>query len=311
MVSRPKISVIIPVYNSEQHLERCFESLINQRCQDFEIVVVNDGSTDKSLQICNNFHNILGERLTIVSQENKGASIARRNGINAAKGDYLIFMDSDDFVSPEYVSALYGAIEKSGCKISLCKVKRVEIGERYDFLNPDTPALIEQSEIFKRFFKYEFWGLYGTCYEKELFNTVDFPTATICEDYYVKAQIFSNISQAAIIETPLYVYEQHPNSLSHQPLSLRALEEIDNTFATWRYFEKHNPSYTQQALAIASESAIKWQLRIKRSPKYNIPSIMAYYNRSKIFLKENIISIIFNKYLLWKLKPIIIKNLIF
>ena len=310
MVIRPKISVIIPVYNSEQHLERCFESLINQRCQDFEIVVVNDGSTDKSLQICNNFHNILGERLTIVSQENKGASIARRNGINAAKGDYLIFMDSDDFVSPEYVSALYGAIEKSGCKISLCKVKRVEIGERYDFLNPDTPALIEQSEIFKRFFKYEFWGLYGTCYEKELFNTVDFPTATICEDYYVKAQIFSNISHAAIIETPLYVYEQHPNSLSHQSLSLRALEEIDNTFATWRYFEKHHSVYTKGAFAIAAESASKWLGIINSSDSKNEVSIASYKKNIRQFLSNHILSLISNPYILWKIKMVSLYNIL-
>ena len=310
MVIRPKISVIIPVYNSEQHLERCFESLINQRFQDFEIVVVNDGSTDKSLQICNNFHNILGERLTIVSQENKGASIARRNGINAAKGDYLIFMDSDDFVSPEYVSALYGAIEKSGCKISLCKVKRVEIGERYDFLNPDTPALIEQSEIFERFFKYEFWGLYGTCYEKELFNTVDFPTATICEDYYVKAQIFSNISQAAIIETPLYAYEQHPNSLSHQPLSLRALEEIDNTFATWRYFEKHHSVYTKGAFAIAAESASKWLGIINSSDSKNEVSIASYKKNIRQFLSNHILSLISNPYILWKIKMVSLYNIL-
>ena len=310
MATRPKISVIIPVYNSEQHLERCFESLINQRCQDFEIVVVNDGSTDKSLQICNNFHNILGERLTIVSQENKGASIARRNGINAAKGDYLIFMDSDDFVSPEYVSALYGAIEKSGCKISLCKVKRVEIGERYDFLNPDTPALIEQSEIFKRFFKYEFWGLYGTCYEKELFNTVDFPTATICEDYYVKAQIFSNISQAAIIETPLYAYEQHPNSLSHQSLSLRALEEIDNTFATWRYFEKHHSVYTKGAFAIAAESASKWLGIINSSDSKNEVSIASYKKNIRQFLSNHILSLISNPYILWKIKMVSLYNIL-
>lgn len=310
MATRPKISVIIPVYNSEQHLERCFESLINQRCQDFEIVVVNDGSTDKSLQICNNFHNILGERLTIVSQENKGASIARRNGINAAKGDYLIFMDSDDFVSPEYVSALYGAIEKSGCKISLCKVKRVEIGERYDFLNPDTPALIEQSEIFKRFFKYEFWGLYGTCYEKELFNTVDFPTATICEDYYVKAQIFSNLSQAAIIETPLYAYEQHPNSLSHQSLSLRALEEIDNTFATWRYFEKHHSVYTKGAFAIAAESASKWLGIINSSDSKNEVSIASYKKNIRQFLSNHILSLISNPYILWKIKMVSLYNIL-
>ena len=310
MATRPKISVIIPVYNSEQHLERCFESLINQRCQDFEIVVVNDGSTDKSLQICNNFHNILGERLTIVSQENKGASIARRNGINAAKGDYLIFMDSDDFVSPEYVSALYGAIEKSGCKISLCKVKRVEIGERYDFLNPDTPALIEQSEIFERFFKYEFWGLYGTCYEKELFNTVDFPTATICEDYYVKAQIFSNISHAAIIETPLYAYEQHPNSLSHQSLSLRALEEIDNTFATWRYFEKHHSVYTKGAFAIAAESASKWLGIINSSDSKNEVSIASYKKNIRQFLSNHILSLISNPYILWKIKMVSLYNIL-
>ena len=96
----PKVSVIIPVYNVEQYLNRCIDSVLNQTYKDFEIILVDDGSTDKSGEICDVYAE-KDSRITVIHKENGGLSDARNFGIDAARGDFLTFLDSDDYFHPE------------------------------------------------------------------------------------------------------------------------------------------------------------------------------------------------------------------
>lgn len=301
------ISVVIPVYNAERYLVRCVESVLSQYYPNVEIVLVNDGSTDGSLSICQDYKNRYPEKVQVLNQTNMGASIARKNGIQAAKGEFLMFVDSDDFVSPHYVSALYDALIMAHANIALCPMKRIDVGESQNFSSIYHKRVMAEQELFRRFFKYEFWGFGGGIYRKENFNNLIFPKATVNEDYFVKAQMLVTEGSVGYVEEPLYCYEQHLGSLSRQSLSLRALGEFDNAVATWEYVKANKPEYSNQALAIASEAACKWLGKLTRenSKVYN-----AYYRRIRNFFKRNVVKIILNSFLLWKVKLIIVKNLI-
>lgn len=303
----PLVSVVIPVYNAELYLDRCINSVLNQDYPNIEIVLVDDGSTDKSNLICLEYADKYPRHIQVVSQQNQGASIARKNGILASHGEFLLFVDSDDFVSGQYISALYNGMLNSGAGMALCPVKRIEAGECPRFPLRTTSRTMFKKELFHRFFNYEFWGFPGGIYRKGLFGKLQFPLATVNEDYYVKAQMFAAVDSVGYVEDPLYCYEQHLGSLSKQPLSLRALGEFDNAHATWEYFVKHNPEFSIQALAIASEVASKWLGKLNNSDSIS-PEIILYKNRIKQFVDSNLIRIIFNPCLLWKVKIVMFYN---
>lgn len=114
-----KVSVIVPIYNSEKYLERCIQSIINQSLRDIEIILINDGSKDNSLEICKNFHN-KDSRIKIIDKENEGLGSARNDGIKVAKGEWISFIDSDDFVEVDFLEYLYNEaiakdVEICGC----------------------------------------------------------------------------------------------------------------------------------------------------------------------------------------------------
>lgn len=118
-MTNPKVSVIIPVYNAEKFLEKCLNSVINQTLDDIEIIAVDDGSSDGSLEILNRYKEKDG-RIIILTQQNKFAGAARNNGMKHACGKYFVFWDSDDFFEPKALEILYNCCEKTGADICLC-----------------------------------------------------------------------------------------------------------------------------------------------------------------------------------------------
>lgn len=300
------ISIIVPVFNARVYIERCVNSLLAQEYQNIEIVLVDDGSTDGSGEICDELASKYSN-IRVIHQANAGASLARKKGIEQAKGEYLMFADSDDYVSANYVSALYSALIKYGTDIALCPVQRVLVGNTPDFKTNTESVLMSQKELLRRFFKYEFWGYPAACYKRELFDNINFPTATVNEDYYVKAQMFAQEQKVSYVDAPLYCYEQHPGSLSKLPLSIRALGEFDNALATWTYIRANAPKYSGQALAIVSEVACKWLGALKTISESQFED---YKLRIRGFVNDNFCRIILNPMLLWKIKLVIIRNLL-
>lgn len=304
------VSVIIPVYNVEKYLDRCLQSVVSQDYPNIEIVLVDDGSTDASPTICDNWVDRYLHKIRVIHQKNQGASFARKNGIQAAKGQYLTFVDSDDYVLPQYVSMLYRAARENHTKVAVCGFhKTVPTYARVEINVEDCAIKILSSrQLFKRFFKYEFWGFWGGIYHKSLFYNTIYPQATINEDYFVKAQIFSKVDYIGYCTQPLYIYENHPESLSKQRLSLKALGEFDNTVATWKFIKTYKPQYTSQALAIASEAACKWLGAINRAKAQRESAIEKYKYKIKDFVRDNFFQIIFNRQLLWKIRIVLLWN---
>lgn len=122
MIQTPLISIITPVYNTEKYLSECLDSIFSQTIKDFELICVDDGSTDNSLNILNNYQN-KHKNLKIISQKNGGPGVARNTGIDNALGKYICFWDSDDIFEPDALEKMYNQAEETKADISICRMQ--------------------------------------------------------------------------------------------------------------------------------------------------------------------------------------------
>lgn len=280
----PKISCIIPVYNAEKYLHRCLDTVCSQTYSNLEIILVDDGSSDNSGNLCDTYaakyHNI-----KVCHISNGGASLARKIGLDMSAGEYVTFVDSDDYISKDYVLTLYENLMKYRVSISACSVKRVKEGDDImDIIDKVDGQLLSFEEIMARFFKYEFWGVWGKLYHKSVFNDIYFPEATLSEDYVIMMQLFTRERTMAYTDCPLYYYEYHDNSLSHQKLSKRAFEEFENVRYAYDYTLSHCPEYAEYALANVIETSVKLYF-MRNEDEHNV--FQLFFQEIRKFLCEH------------------------
>lgn len=187
----PKISVIIPIYNTEKYLSECLNSVLNQTFEDIEVICIDDGSTDKSLEILNKFAK-QDPRIKILKQQNQYAGVARNNGLKIANGDYIFFVDSDDYIIHETLQLLYDKITSTDSDISICRpfeyinethvIKEILWSLRLDILGDKKSfSYLDFPEQFFQIF--EAWP-WDKLYKKELLDkfNIRFSELRSCED---------------------------------------------------------------------------------------------------------------------------------
>lgn len=209
---KPKISIIVPVYNVENHLTRCIDSILNQSFEKFELILVNDGSNDDSLNICKKYLNI-DERIKLVSQSNKGLSAARNTGLKYASGNYICFIDSDDFVEKDYLFLLLSNIEKFNSDISMCEYYLTDDkGKQYSVekLNePKDVSVLSGKETFSYFYKENYVPnvvAWNKIYTRGLFDNVKYNEGSYFEDEFIALSLFYEAKKVSFVRTPLYDY---------------------------------------------------------------------------------------------------------
>ena len=294
------ISIIIPVYNSLQYLSRCIECVLNQTFKDWELLLVDDGSTDGSGELCDEAANENGTRIRVTHQPNRGASFARKIGMESSKGEFLTFIDSDDIVEDDYLERLYHAMNQYGVSIAACDQVKHQEGTKLYVDKSGEVMLLDEKAIHDRFFNYQFWGFWGKIYHKSVFEGVYFPEYTINEDYVVMAQLFDKYKQMAYVPMGLYHYMTHGESLSHQKLSPRMFDEYYNKLWVRDFYKTNNPIYLPQAEAQLTETCIKLIRCVKQEDKglqyAEICKKMQHY------LKNKTLDILFNPHLKLGLK---------
>lgn len=236
-----KISIIVPIYNSEIYLSECLNSIINQTYKELEIILVNDGSTDGSQKICENF-SFIDDRIILISKKNGGLSSARNAGLDVAKGDYISFVDSDDTISKELyqqnVSMLYAYNSIDVLQFPIY----MNFGLDCASLVIKEKGFIKTKELlFKNWIEKNriSWGVCNKLFKKEIFNNLRFEVGMIYEDNYMTADILSKINNLFISEKGIYYYHLRENSittsqhslqkdLDTQKVSLHILDKIKN-----------------------------------------------------------------------------------
>lgn len=204
------VSVIIPVYNVEKYLCRCLDSVLSQNYPNFEIILVDDGSTDDSGDICDEYAR-KDSRIKLIHKKNGGSSDARNKGLGMVSGDYLTFIDSDDYVHEDYVSKMLEACEANNCEITQCSFEK---GRRDKFTsqrNASRIGIMDHYKIFEgNILKTTVWG---KLYKSYLFSTIRFPEGKIHEDEFVTYRAVYKANQIAVLSDQLYYYFQSDNSV--------------------------------------------------------------------------------------------------
>lgn len=206
------ISVIVPVYNVESYLHRCVDSILRQTYKEFEIILVDDGSTDNSGKICDEYKSV-DNRVKVIHQSNKGQSVARNKGIDEARGKWICFVDSDDFIQDDYLEYLLGLCIKYRTKISQCGCVKGK-----DFVFPDEVADITEKkwqleDLYcspKRLFR----GIVCTkLFSRDLFQDYRFPAGKIFEDEDAAFILSYKAGEIAVSNRHCYYYYQSPGSV--------------------------------------------------------------------------------------------------
>lgn len=208
-----KVSIIVPIYNVEQYLRRCLDTLVMQTHEDLEIILVNDGTKDNSLSIMEEYQKQYPSKVFVYSKENGGLSDARNYGIQYATGDYLSFIDSDDWVDLTMIEKLHDAIVKHQADIAICDMEYIydDQPSRYSSCGDFDVLVTEQHPEVILLNN----SACNKLFKKELFQSIRFPKGQWYEDLATIPQIMYLTHKIVKVSEPLYKYYQRSSSISH------------------------------------------------------------------------------------------------
>lgn len=225
-----KISIIIPIYNVEKYIHRCVDSVLAQTYHNTEIILVDDGSLDRCGKICDEYAKI-DKRIKVVHKENGGLSDARNAGIEVATGDYIGFVDSDDYISEDMYEKLYSALINNNADMSICSFKYVGEDITAKFDNDNSPikngVLSGSSILFEKMNEQKFWYwvvAWNKLYKRELFSDIRFPVGKINEDEFIIHHILLKCDNVACVSDMLYYYVQREGSIMNIKYSVKNLD---------------------------------------------------------------------------------------
>ena len=215
------VSVIIPIFNCQEYLARCLDSIINQTYEDLEIILINDGSTDKSFEICKEYAD-RDKRVVVKSIENSGSSIARNEGIRISKGEYIMFVDSDDYIDSTLVEELLNAIYNNNVRISVALGRKVTTsGEKIataDILDDKIKVLRGREKIL---FIFDHVAPWAKLFKREIFDTFEFTKGIVHQDFDLIPKIVFEEERIAVIYKQLYTYVVRENSITGNNIKKR------------------------------------------------------------------------------------------
>lgn len=224
----PKLSIIVPVYNVEKYLEKCIDSILNQDYKNFELILVNDGSTDRSLEICKRYLSA-DKRIKLINKPNGGLSSARNAGLDIACGQYIGFVDSDDWIEKDMYYTLLNIADKYKSDIVQCE---------YESVMEDNYKINNNQSIVTNFTNVQAIDqMYGDryisstvtwnkIYDKKLFENIRFPIGKLHEDEFTTYKLLYESKIVTCTNKKLYYYRKTPNSIMNSKFSVKRLDII-------------------------------------------------------------------------------------
>ena len=232
------ISIIVPFYNMEKYLSRCIDSILNQDYQLYELIIINDGSTDNSDKICQEYIK-KDSRIKYIKQENRGISESRNRGIKESSGKYISFIDSDDIVSPKYLSTLYENLITNKVDISCCSFQK--FSKECTFNEDNNIQVIDNVEGIKKLLNESLSSfLWDKLIPRKLFSGISFKKDKIFEDTDVMYKIFSKAKKIVITDAILYGYCQRNSSYVHSYKYDRITNYIEVIDERYNYLIKYD-----------------------------------------------------------------------
>lgn len=222
-----EISIIIPVYNAELYLDRCVNSIINQTFTDWELILVDDGSVDNSLEKCKVLEK-KDTRIKVVHKSNGGAGSARNVGLKIASGKYVGFVDSDDWIAPNMYKRLYQVLKQNNADMSICEIK--EMREETKYVNDSKPQIEvwNQRDALERFFRIKGGkSIFSICrrlISREILNGYSFIEGKMNEDIETSYHLAANCKRTVYTNEALYFYYKNDSGVTHSKFNYKKLD---------------------------------------------------------------------------------------
>ncbi|EKS9979283.1 glycosyltransferase family 2 protein, partial [Enterococcus faecalis] len=239
------VSVVIPVYNVEKYVEKCLDSVINQTYQNLEIIIVNDGSTDNSLSVCQK-KKLSDSRIKLINKENGGLSSARNAGIECAQGEFICFIDSDDWIELDYIEVLLNGMENTNVDISVIQMIKVKDFNKIAFQSESQTKwdIFERETAMRELFSSNLIGYSANnkLYRISLFKSIRYPEGMLMEDKGTTYRLIDSSTKVAVNGSTKYHYYLRDNSILRTDFNQKNFDSFIIHEEILNFMDEHYPS---------------------------------------------------------------------
>lgn len=274
-MTKSLISIIVPVYKVERYLDKCVESILNQTYKNIEVILVDDGSPDNCPQMCDEWAQ-KDARIKVVHKKNGGLSAARNTGMSIAKGDYIGFVDSDDYIDVHMYEKLLDALLETNSDMAICNyIFLKEDGNKVDGAK-DSPIIDEilnrkQAYMKLDMYKSNYW-YYVTAvnklYKRKIFAKQKFVEGKINEDEFSIHHFMQECNQIVTIQDVLYFYIQHDNTIMTAPFSKKRMDALEAFLDRYNFFRNNKEHYLATSSLIGCYGTLLDMMQKKEAVKY-------------------------------------------
>jgi len=312
-----EISVIVPVYNVEKYLEKCIDSILSQTFKNFEVILVDDGSTDSCGIICDKYER-LDNRVKVIHKTNGGLSSARNFGLEIAGGEYVVFVDSDDWIDENMCQELYNEAKENNADIVQCKfIKAYDENAIICHNQFNDIEVIGNLDALNNLYNdrcIETVVTWNKLYKRDLFNDITFPNGKLHEDEFTTYKLLYKANKVVLIGKEFYYYRQTPNSIMNSDFNIRRLDSLEALNQKLEFFKKINnellykktiksyedilKEYYFKCKNIKDEKEVLKKIRNEYKKKF-----IEYMTNNQVSFKDKVINSIF------LISPTIYKNM--
>ncbi len=263
-----RISVIIPVYKVEKYLDECVRSVLNQTYKNLEIILVDDGSPDACPQMCDEYAKT-DDRVIVIHKKNGGLSSARNSGISIATGDYLFFLDSDDYISNDLMETLVHVSLNNNAEIVACRFTSET--ENLNHSAQFETYIYSSKKALKNILKEKSLttSAWGKLYKSELFENIRYPEGKIYEDLGTVYKILDLVEKVVLVDSRKYYYRCNPESITQVAVSRKQLDYYDIISELKEYIKEKYPKFLRLVIHHEVRNSIAFLRRISISGMEN------------------------------------------
>lgn len=293
-MDKKDVTIVVPIYNVEKYLKRCLDSIINQTYEDVDIILVNDGSTDNSLDICYEYKK-KDNRITVINQENQGLSAARNAGIEMANSNYIMFIDSDDYIELDMVEYLIERAKKYDSDIACCGFTNIyENGIKEKITKPQNDVVYSKEEaldlhLFSGYIDVVAWN---KLYKLELFDDIRYPIGKLYEDMLTTYLLIEKSEIISLHPDSKYYYCKRNSSIGGNPYSkkTKALSYACN--CVMKYITEKYPQIRNIKVA-----NIQWNMVVLNKMILSNQIDKAFLKDIRILIRNSFLSVLKCKYI--------------
>lgn len=264
MDKKELISVIIPIYNVERYLRQCIDSILSQTYKNLEIILIDDGSTDGSSEICDSYAK-KDKRIIVIHQKNHGISYVRNLGIQESTGDYIFWVDSDDYVSETIIEELLENLKETDADMSICEY--IQGNDRcfsFDISKSDKIEVWDFQKSLEQIYENSHWAFvmaasWCKLIKKSLYKGLSYPNGKIFEDIYMSHKIISRCHKIVYSNHILYYYYQWPESILGKKLHVSKLDYLGAFEERIHFFEKKGLPQLVEKARVQYLHALTWE----------------------------------------------------